>query len=277
MKNTININGKLLSLDKPKIMGIINSTPDSFYKDSRFNLGEKSFLLKAEKMLEDGCDIFDVGGYSTRPDAQEISTKEEIDRIKKPIKLLSKHFGNTPISIDTFRVDVAKVALSEGAGMINDVSGGNLDVKMFDYVISTKTPYVLMHMRGTPQTMQEKTIYKNLISDIFLELSQKANYLKSKGNHDIIIDPGFGFAKNLDQNYELLRHIDLIENPYYPILMGISRKSMIYKLISSKPEEVLPETSALHLFGVLKKVGILRVHDVKYAARIRQIASKMVP
>ena len=277
MKNTININGKLLSLDKPKIMGIINSTPDSFYKDSRFNLGEKSFLLKAEKMLADGCHIFDVGGYSTRPNATEVTENEEIDRIRKPIRLLKRHFPDIPISIDTFRAEVAKAAIEEGAGMINDVSGGSLDGKMFEYVISKNIPYILMHMRGNPQTMQNHTVYKDLSFEVVQEIVSKANYLRSKGVHDVIVDPGFGFAKNINQNYELLKNIRFFQNPFYPVLMGISRKSMIYKLLNSNPEDVLPETTALHLFGILNKVQIVRVHDVLNANRILNIYEKITP
>jgi dihydropteroate synthase len=277
MKNTININGKLLSFDEPKIMGIINITPDSFYKDSRFNLGEESFLPKAEKMISDGCDIFDVGGYSTRPNATEITINEEIERIRKPVELLKKNFPDMPISIDTFRVEVAKAALDEGANIINDVSGGNLDEKMFDFVISKNIPYILMHMRGNPNTMQNLNNYENLLKDIFIEIISKANKLKAQGVKDVIIDLGFGFSKDINQNYELLKNISLFETDYYPTLMGVSRKSMLYKLLETTPEDVLPETSALHLFGLLQNVGILRVHDVKAAKRIIKLKSQFLP
>jgi dihydropteroate synthase len=277
MKNTININGKLLSFDEPKIMGIINITPDSFYKDSRFNLGDESFLPKAEKMISEGCDIFDIGGYSTRPDALEVSISEEISRITKPIELLKKNFPEIPISIDTFRVEVANAAIDAGANIINDVSGGNLDEKMFDFVISKNIPYIMMHMRGTPKTMKSLNNYKDLLFDIYSELFSKANYLKSNGVKDIIIDLGFGFSKDLSQNYKLLKNISLFKNEYYPILMGISRKSMLYKLFNTNPEDVLPETSALHFYGVSNNVNILRVHDVKAAKRILKIRGALLP
>jgi dihydropteroate synthase len=277
MKNTININGKLLSFDEPKIMGIINITPDSFYKDSRFNLGEESFLPKAEKMIAEGCDIFDIGGYSTRPNAIEISISEEIYRISKPIESLKKNFPDLPISIDTFRVEVAKAALDSGANIINDVSGGNLDEQMFDYVISKNIPYILMHMRGEPKTMQKLNNYSDLLPDVFSELFSKANYLKAKGVNDVIIDLGFGFSKDINQNYTLLKNISLFENEYFPTLMGVSRKSMLFKLFETLPEDVLPETSALHLFGLLKNINILRVHDIKAAKRILKLKGIFSP
>jgi dihydropteroate synthase len=277
MKNTININGKLLSFDEPKIMGIINITPDSFYKDSRFNLGDESFLSKAEKMIADGCDIFDIGGYSTRPDATIVSISEEINRIQAPINLLKKNFPDLPISVDTFRVDVAKVAIDAGANIINDVSGGNLDERMFDFVVSKNIPYILMHMRGEPSTMQKLNNYTNVLYDVFQELFSKANDLKSKGACDIIIDLGFGFAKDLEQNYTILKNISIFENEYYPLLMGVSRKSLLYKLLDTTAEDVLPETSALHLFGILKNVNILRVHDIKAAKRILKLRKQFLP
>jgi dihydropteroate synthase len=276
MKNTININGKILSFDEPKIMGIINITPDSFYKDSRFNLGDESFLKKAEKMILEGADILDIGGYSSRPGATEISIPEEIERIEKPIKLIKSEFPHIPISIDTFRSEVAKAALNAGAELINDVSGGDQDDKMFDLVISENIPYILMHMRGNPNTMNSKTEYADIVLEIIQELYRKANFLRTNGVKDVIVDPGFGFAKDLNQNYELLKKLNLFPSTY-PILIGISRKSMLYKLFNTNPEEVLAETSALHLYGLLQGASILRVHDVKETARIIKIYQKLKP
>ncbi|MGL4631637.1 MAG: dihydropteroate synthase [Leadbetterella sp.] len=274
MKRTINCNGRIISLDSPKIMGIMNITPDSYYKDSRIYSGDEGFLKKAEKMLEEGADILDLGGYSTRPGASEVSESEEWARLEIPLQTIRKNFPMAILSIDTFRAEIAERAIQEGADMINDISGGDLDLAMHKVIEKYNIPYILMHMRGDPGTMQSLVAYEDIFAEVSTHILQKANGLKNKGIHDIIIDPGFGFAKTLDQNYQLVNQIDQFSHWGFPLLMGISRKSMLYKLLDVSPEDVLPETSALHLWGMMSKVGILRVHDVKRADNIRQIYLK---
>jgi dihydropteroate synthase len=265
MKNTIRIGGKILDLQKPVIMGIMNITPDSFHKDSRFNPLDEDFLEKANEMLQNGADIIDIGGYSSRPGAADISPQEEIDRIGPAIELISKNFKDCIISVDTFRQKVAAAAINSGARIINDISAGDLDSKMFPYIIKTKTPYILMHMRGNPQTMQELTNYEDFYKNILYEIINKANYLRKNGVHDIILDPGFGFAKTLKQNYDLFKNLELLNAYPYPFLVGISRKSMIYKYLNLDPAESLEASSQMHLQALLSGAKILRVHDVKSA------------
>ena len=271
MKNTINIGGKLLSLEKPIIMGIMNVTPDSFHKDSRFNPTEEDFLKKANEMLENGAKILDIGGYSTRPGAENICESEEIERVQSAIEKLKSNFRDIIISVDTFRASVARAAINSGANMVNDVSGGNLDPQMFPFIIESNTPYILMHMRGTPQTMSTLTDYNNLIFDIKNELFEKANFLKINGVTDIIIDPGFGFSKTIDQNYKLLKNLEAFKNENFPILVGLSRKSMIYKLLNILPEDSLIPTTQLNLLALLKGTKILRIHDVFEAQQTLQL------
>lgn len=271
MKNTINIIGKLLNLEDPLIMGIINVTPDSFYKDSRYNPFQEDFLEKAGQMIANGADILDIGGYSTRPGAEEVNINEEIKRVTKAIDIIHSNFPEIPISIDTFRSEVAREAIDAGASIINDVSGGALDEKMFDYIIFKNLPYILMHSRGNPQNMASMTTYGELYSEILSELFSKANQLRKSGVKDIIIDPGFGFAKNQQQNFQLLQHLEIFQNENYPVLIGISRKSMIYKLLNITAEETLNSTSALHMLALIKKTKILRVHDVKEAFQVKKL------
>jgi dihydropteroate synthase len=275
MKKTINIDGKIVSLAKPLIMGIMNITPDSFYKDSRFNPFEENFYQKADKLLNEGADILDIGGYSTRPGADHPSAQEEIDRVCPAIELIRKKNLNIPISIDTFRAKVAEAALSSGANLINDVSAGNLDPDMLALVVRKNCPYILMHMRGTPKNMNLQTNYKHLLKEIIQETFEKVNYLKQNGVKDIIVDPGFGFAKTMEQNYDLLKNINSIYHFQTPLLMGISRKSMIYKYLEIHPEEALSATSQLHLFGLLNGVNILRVHDPKEAKQSIKLYEKL--
>lgn len=264
VKTTLNINGNLVSLDEPKVMGILNITPDSFYADSRVNQ-ETAILKKAEQMVEQGAFILDVGGYSTRPGADDISVEEETRRVTEAISLIRSKFPNTFISIDTFRSKVAKAAVDSGANIINDVSGGNLDKQMFDTVAQLRVPYVLMHMRGTPQTMKTLNQYDNLLVDIGKELAEKCNQLRSIGVADIIVDPGFGFAKSIAQNYELLQNLNYLKRLGYPLLAGLSRKSMIYKTLKIEPQEALNGTTALNMVALQNGANILRVHDVKEA------------
>lgn len=271
MKKTINIAGKIVSLEKPLIMGIINVTPDSFHKDSRYSPFEEDFLKKAYEIIREGADILDIGGYSTRPNAQEVSVKEELERVIPSIKILKKHYPNVIISIDTFRSVVAKEAIKNGANIINDVSGGTLDNLMFETVIKLNVPYVLTHLRGNPKNMNEKTVYEDLIFDILNETFERANYLKRKGVKDIIIDPGFGFAKTISQNYELLKNLEVFKKFDLPILIGVSRKSMLYKYLNITPEESLNATGQLHFLSLLKEANILRVHDIKATKHTLQL------
>lgn len=260
----MNINGNLVSLDEPQVMGILNITPDSFYADSRVNQ-ETAILKKAEQMVEEGAFILDIGGYSTRPGAEDISTEEEIRRVIEAISLIRSQFSDTLISVDTFRSKVAKAAVDSGANIINDVSGGNLDEQMFDTVAQLRVPYILMHMRGTPQTMKNLNQYDNLLVDIGKELAERCNELKSLGVADIIIDPGFGFAKSIAQNYELLQNLDYLIRLGYPLLAGLSRKSMVYKTLGIEPQDALNGTTALNMVALQNGASILRVHDVKEA------------
>jgi dihydropteroate synthase len=276
MKKTLNISGKIIGLDEPKIMGVINITPDSFYKDSRFNLGDEGFLKKAEKMIDEGATFLDIGGYSSRPGAANVSEEDEIERVVFAVSRLRKMFSNLLISVDTFRAKVADAAVQNGADLVNDISGGSLDPKMFDFILKNKIPYILMHMRGNPQNMNQMNGYEDVAYEVQIELLRKVNDLKNKGFTNLVVDPGFGFAKNVDQNYELLNTFDTSVFEV-PLLAGISRKSMIYKLFDLEPGEILAETSALHLQLLLKNIDILRVHDVAEAGRIVQIFKRIQP
>ncbi len=261
---TLNLSGQLLDLSAPKVMGILNVTPDSFFSGSRVE-SERVILEQAEKMRSQGAAILDVGGYSTRPDASDISLEEEINRIRPAIKVIKRAFPAAIISIDTFRSEVARVAIDEGATIINDVSGGNLDEKMFETVANLGVPYILMHMRGTPQTMKTLNQYKDLIGDIVDELQKKIYALNAFGVTDIIVDPGFGFAKNIPQNFKLLRELTVLKVLGRPILAGVSRKSMIYKTLGTDPTQALNGTTALNMIALQNGAKILRVHDVKEA------------
>lgn len=273
-KKTLLLKGNLIDLSLPKVMGIINTTPDSFY-DGGKNVGIEHALLAVEKMLEDGADIIDIGGYSTKPNAVEISEEEEERRVIPLIKTLIQKFPNIVISIDTFRSKVAEKAVDAGASIINDVSGGNLDPNMFKTVAKLKVPYILMHMRGTPATMQKLSDYNHLIKDIVIELSQKLEILRSLQVNDIIIDPGFGFAKSVAQNYELLNNLSYFKQLECPILVGVSRKSMIYKLLGVDAVDALNGTTALNMAALLNGGNILRVHDVKEAVETVKIYNQL--
>jgi len=264
IKESLNISGKVFSLKSPVVMGILNITPDSFYVGSRHGSTD-SALNEAEKMLENGADMIDVGGYSSRPGAEEISEKEEISRIRSVVEALSKHFPEAIISIDTFRSAVASVAMNSGAHLINDISGGQADSKMFEEVAKWKCPYILMHMKGTPQSMMHFTDYQDMLSEIIHYFSERIQKLRMLGIGDVIIDPGFGFSKDIDQNYELLRNLDLLKVLEIPILSGISRKSMIYKKLGITSQEALNGTTVLNSVSLIKGASILRVHDVKEA------------
>ena len=261
--NLIRVKDKLLDLSTPKVMGIVNCTLDSFYSGSRKKT-EKEVLNQVEKHLNEGADIIDLGGYSSRPGAQEIDTKEEISRVIPFIKQIKKEF-NTTISLDTFRSEVARQGLEEGVDIINDISAWEIDHQLLEVVSKYKCPYILMHMKGTPSTMQNKTQYANIFNEVIHFLSEKLAILQQKGINDVIIDPGFGFGKNLEQNYELLNNLSAFNILNKPILAGISRKSMIYNKLETTPELSLNGTTVLNTIALKNGASILRVHDVKEA------------
>ena len=262
IKKSFNLNGKLFSFDKPLIMGIINMTPDSFFDGGKYNSCEKA-LIKIENMLDQGASIIDIGGCSTRPGSESISISEEWIRIEKIIKQSIKFFPKIIISVDTFRSDIAKRALIEGASIINDISGGRYDSNMYNVVSNFKAPYVLMHLRGIPKNMMEKTNYENLMIELLKYFSKKIKRLKKFGINDVILDPGFGFAKDYNQNYEILKNLSLLKNFNLPILVGLSRKLFVKKKFGSSNVDSLKGTIKLNEIGINNGANILRVHDVK--------------
>lgn len=261
---TLNCNGTLVNLSTPKVMGILNVTPDSFYDGGHYS-SKDSVLLQTEKMLQEGATFIDVGGYSSRPGAIDISEDEECDRLLPVIEIILKQFPDTLISVDTFRASVAQKAIQTGATMINDISAGLLDSEMMKTVGNLQVPYCMMHMRGTPQTMKEYTDYKDVTSSVMYYFSERLAIARKYNINDIIIDPGFGFAKTINQNFELLSSLDLLKKIEVPILTGVSRKSMIYKTLDSTASEALNGTTALHMIALQKGTKLLRVHDVQPA------------
>lgn len=274
-KKTIKLKGNLIDLTKPVAMGILNITPDSFYDGGKYH-SQAQILRQTEKMLSEGATIIDVGGYSSRPYADDIAEKEEKKRVVHTVHLLLKHFPNILISVDTFRAAVAEAAVAEGACMINDISGGNLDANMFATVAKLQVPYILMHSRGTPQTMTTLTDYNNLLIDVLTYFHQKVAKLRSLGVEDIIIDLGIGFAKTQEQNFELLKNLAIFRLLNVPVLIGISRKSLIYKTLQITPEEALNGTTVLNSLALLNGASILRVHDVKEAMQTIKLAEYCV-
>lgn len=261
---TINIKGTLLDLTKPKIMGILNITPDSFFDGGDYN-SEYKILNQVEKMLTEGADIIDVGGHSSRPGAKKISIEKETERVIPIIKLITGKFKNTIISIDTFRSEIARKAIEAGASIINDISGGDLDNKMYEVAGELKVPYIIMHMKGVPSNMQNNTEYDNVIFDIIKNLSYKIDLAKKAGVLDIIIDPGFGFGKSLKDNFKILKNLSSFKQLNQPIMVGLSRKSMIYKLLESSANDALNGTTCLNSISLNNGANIIRVHDVKEA------------
>lgn len=261
---TIQCKGELIDLDSPKIMGILNVTPDSFYDGGKHNT-ITGILTHAEKLLSNGATFIDLGAYSSRPGATHISEKEELNRLIPAIDAILKRFPETLISVDTFRSKVAKTSVEAGAAIINDISGGELDIDMLEVVASLRVPYILMHMKGTPDTMQQQAVYNNIIKEVNFYFSEKMAKARSYGINDIIIDPGFGFAKTTQQNYELMNNLEILHFLEAPILVGISRKSMIYKLLNLSPDESLNGTTILNTIALQKGAHIIRVHDVKEA------------
>ena len=261
---TINCKGNLIDLSTPKVMGVINLTPDSFYDGGKLT-SEKEILLQANKMLQEGATFLDLGAYSSRPGAQFVSEKEEIHRLLPVIKILLNEFPETLLSIDTFRSNVANESIYAGASLINDISAGTLDDHMFKIIAQHQVPYAMMHMRGTPETMMQNTDYTNLTKEVIYYFSERIAKARSFGINDLIVDPGFGFSKTLDQNYELFNDLELFRHLNVPLLIGISRKSMIQKKIKTTAADSLNGTTALHAIAIQKGVSILRVHDAKEA------------
>lgn len=267
----INLNNKLIDLSTPIVMGILNTTPDSFFKGSRF-VSDKGILKCVEKIVSEGGSLIDIGGYSTRPQAETVTDDEEIRRVSEALEIILKKFPDVLISVDTFRSTVAREAVRNyKAAMINDIGGGTLDPLMFETIADLKVAYVLMHTRGTPQTMQYKTEYDDMVADVFRFLEKRIAQLRLFGVNDIIIDPGFGFAKTGDQNFELLKKLSYFRELNVPILAGLSRKSMIYKLLSTDAEGALNGTTAANMLALMGGASILRVHDVKEAFQAIEI------
>ncbi|UCD61462.1 MAG: dihydropteroate synthase [Flavobacteriaceae bacterium] len=261
---TINCKGTLIDFTKPKVMGVLNLTPDSFYDGGRYK-DEASILKQTEKMLNEGAAFIDLGAYSSRPNASDIAEEEELRRILPVVDLLLNNFPDIYLSIDTFRSKVARSCLENGAAIINDISAGNLDSKMMATISEFKVPYIMMHMKGNPQNMAQKATYNKLLQDVLYYLSEKVALAKSFGINDIILDPGFGFSKNTFQNFSLLQHLHLFKTFGLPLLVGLSRKSMIYKTLGNRASEALNGTTVLNTYALTKGANILRVHDVKEA------------
>jgi len=261
---TINCNGTLIDLSKPKVMGIINLTPDSFYDGGNLR-SDKDLLLKVERMLQEGATFLDIGGYSSRPGADFVSEETELKRVLPSIQLILKEFPNSILSVDTFRSSIAHECVNAGASLINDISGGSLDQQMFKTIAKLNIPYIMMHMRGSPENMMENTQYDHLTNEIIYYFSEKIAKANEAGINDIIIDPGFGFSKTREQSFELLNELELLNHLEQPLLVGLSRKSFIYKTLKSSPEEALNGTTILNSIALFKGANILRVHDVKEA------------
>lgn len=275
MKKTININGELMDLSIPKVMGILNVTPDSFYSESRKQT-EQQIVARCQQIIDEGGTIIDVGAQSTTPTSRFIDAKEEAERLVPALKLIRQEFPNAIVSIDTFYADVATMAVEKyGVNMINDISGGQIDEEMFPTMAKLNVPYVLMHMRGTPQTMQKHTHYDHFLQEVLYFFSERIARLNHLGVNDVIIDPGFGFSKTLSLNYELMAYLKYFHIFEEPILVGISRKSMIYKLLESSPEQSLNGTSVLNTIALLSGAAFLRVHDVKEAVECVKIVSEV--
>ena len=274
LKMTINGKGQLIDLSTPKVMGILNVTPNSFFDGGKYK-NESEMLSQVGKMLSEGATFIDIGAYSSKPSAEFVSEEEELQRIVPIINLILEYYPETLISIDTFRSEVAKVCIENGAAIINDISAGNLDEKMLETVAKYDVPYIMMHMRGTPETMQKMANYDNIVKEMLFYFSERVAQARSLGINDLIIDPGFGFAKTLEQNYEVLQKLELFEILELPLLAGVSRKSMIYKTLNSSADEALNGTTVLNTIALTKGAKILRVHDVKEAVECVILFNKL--
>ncbi|MEZ4787293.1 MAG: dihydropteroate synthase [Flavobacterium haoranii] len=271
---TINCKGNLIDLSVPKVMGILNCTPDSFFDGGKYK-SESDILQQVEKMLEEGATFIDIGAYSSKPGADFVSEDEELQRLLPIIDLVLKHFPETLLSVDTFRSNVAQNAIENGAAIVNDISAGMLDENMLETVAKLQVPYVMMHMKGNPQTMQSLANYEDVVKEIMFYFSERINKARSFGLNDIIIDPGFGFAKTVEQNYEILQKLDYFNILELPLLVGVSRKSMIYKTLENSPKEALNGTTVLNTIALQKGANILRVHDVKEAIECVALVEKL--
>ena len=273
---TVNCLGKLIDLTSPKVMGILNVTPNSFFDGGKY-ADEKSILQQVEKMLHEGATFIDIGAYSSKPSAEFVSEKEETARLVPIVKLVLQHFPETLISVDTFRTNVAKAAVENGACIINDISAGSLDANMLKTVAELHVPYIMMHMKGNPQTMQSLAQYDNIIKEMLFYFSEKIAQARSFGINDLIIDPGFGFAKTVEQNFEVMQNLELFQMLELPILVGVSRKSMIYKTLETSAELALNGTTVLNTIALQKGCHILRVHDVKEAVECVKLHQSLNP
>lgn len=272
---SLNLNGKLYELSSPKVMGILNVTPDSFYAGSRKQT-EEDIKSRCREIIEEGGDIIDIGAYSSRADAEHISSEEEKRRLRTGLEILRNEYPEAIVSVDTFRADVAEMCVKEyNVNIINDISAGEMDKEMFNTVARLQVPYIMMHMKGTPQDMQKSPQYTSLMKEIFMYFSEKVYKLHEMGVNDLILDPGFGFGKTLEHNYELMNHLEEFSLFNLPVLVGISRKSMIYKLLGNTPSEALNGTTALNTIALLKGANILRVHDVKEAVETVRIVTAL--
>ena len=272
---SLNCSGRLLSLETPKVMGILNATPDSFYAGSRTQT-ERELAERAQQILSEGGAIIDVGAYSTRPGAADVAAEEEWERLANALQVVRREAPEAILSVDTFRAEIARRCVETfGVSIINDISGGDADAQMFDTVADLRVPYVLMHCQGTPQTMQQAPSYKNVTAEVITDLSRKVHQLRQRGMRDIIIDPGFGFGKTLEHNYTLLRQLEDFRISDLPLLVGVSRKSMITKPLGITPDEALNGTTALNAFALMKGAHLLRVHDVKAAVEVVKLFERV--
>lgn len=275
LHKTLNIKGALLSLETPVVMGILNITPDSFYAGSRKQT-EADIEERIQAILSEGGLMIDIGGYSSRPDAAEVTTEEEMERLAFALKILNAHYPDAILSVDTFRADIARRCVEDyGVAIINDISGGQLDANMFETVATLNVPYIMMHMRGTPQTMQQHADYTDMMEEIMLYFASKVRELRLMGVNDIILDPGFGFSKTVDQNYLLMSRLQEFDMFDLPLLVGVSRKSMIYRFLGGTPADSLNGTTVLNTFALMNGANILRVHDVKAAVEAIKIITEL--
>ena len=271
---SLNVNGRLLDLSTPQVMGILNVTPDSFYAGSRSRT-EAEIAARACQILDEGASIIDIGAYSSRSNAEHISPEEEMQRLRTGLEILNRNHPDAIISVDTFRAEVARQCVEYGAAIINDISAGEMDEQMFPTVARLNVPYIMMHMQGTPQNMQKEPHYENLLKEVFMYFARKVRQLRDLGMKDIILDPGFGFGKTLEHNYELMAHLEEFGIFELPLLVGVSRKSMIYRLFGATPQEALNGTTVLDTVALMKGADILRVHDVREAVEAVRLIEKL--
>lgn len=274
-KLTLNIRGRLMDLSTPRVMGILNVTPDSFYAGSR-TPGAEAVAARVRQIRDEGADFIDIGAYSSRPGAADVPAAEEMERLRLGLSVITREAPEMPVSVDTFRADVARMCVEEyGVAVVNDIAGGQLDAAMFDTVARLGVPYVLMHMQGTPQTMQREPHYDDVVAEVFQALARGAQRLHAMGVADVILDPGFGFGKTVAHNFDLLAHLDELAALGLPVLVGVSRKSMIWRLVGGGPDDALNGTTAVHTIALMKGASILRAHDVKAAVEAVRIVGAL--